>query len=132
MPLTIRQSDGNDRGLRFFRFIVTASTSRALQRSPYSVPKTSLYSPTRKYPAKLKFKCCCHAIGIDSTATLKRAAPDRRPRILFHGDSITHGHGVTSPRETYPWQISETLACVPLNYGFGGSAWADNIVAQTI
>jgi len=73
-----------------------------------------------------------HGIGIESRATLKAAVADRRPRVLFHGDSITHGHGVTSPRETYPWQISEQLGCVPLNYGFGGSAWAYNAIAQTI
>lgn len=73
-----------------------------------------------------------HAIGIDSGAKLLRAAPDNRPRVLFHGDSITHGHGVTSPRETYVSQVAEKLGCVPLNYGFGGTAWADNIVAQTI
>ena len=73
-----------------------------------------------------------HAVGIESDATLKRAASHKRPRVLFHGDSITHGHGVTSPRETYPWQVAEKLGCVPLNYGFGGSAWADNVVAQTI
>jgi lysophospholipase L1-like esterase len=73
-----------------------------------------------------------HAVGIDAAATLTRPAPDRRPRVLFHGDSITHGHGVTSPRETYPWQVADKLDCVPLNYGFGGSAWADNVVAQAI
>jgi lysophospholipase L1-like esterase len=73
-----------------------------------------------------------HAIGIEAHASLTRAAPDNRPRVLFHGDSITHGHGVTSPRETYVWQAAETLGCVPLNYGFGGSAWGDKIVAQTI
>lgn len=73
-----------------------------------------------------------HAVGIDAKATAARAQPDHRPRVLFHGDSITHGHGVTSPRETYPWQVSEKLGCVPLNYGFGGSAWADNVLARTI
>src|SRR4029434_11352540 len=73
-----------------------------------------------------------HAMGIDPTAKLLRAAPDTRRRVLFHGDSITHGHGVTSPRETYVWQVAEKLGCVPLNYGFGGSAWADHVVAQTI
>ncbi|HVO94455.1 MAG TPA: SGNH/GDSL hydrolase family protein, partial [Terriglobales bacterium] len=73
-----------------------------------------------------------HAIGIESTAMVRRPAPDRRPRVLFHGDSITHGHGVTSPRETYVWQAAQKLNCVALNYGFGGSAWADNIVAQAI
>jgi lysophospholipase L1-like esterase len=73
-----------------------------------------------------------HAVGIEHEATLVRAAPDKRPRVLFHGDSITHGHGVTSPRETYPWQVAEKLGCVPLNYGFGGSAWADKVVAETI
>jgi lysophospholipase L1-like esterase len=73
-----------------------------------------------------------HAIGIDRRAQLLRPEPDRRPRVLFHGDSITHGHGVTSPRETYVSQVADKVGCVPLNYGFGGTAWADNIVAQTI
>lgn len=73
-----------------------------------------------------------HGIGIDATAKLLRAAPDSRRRVMFHGDSITHGHGVTSPRETYVWQACERAGCVSLNYGFGGTAWADNIVAETI
>jgi lysophospholipase L1-like esterase len=73
-----------------------------------------------------------HGIGIDPGAQLLRAASDNRPRVLFHGDSITHGHGVTSPRETYVSQVADKVGCVPLNYGFGGTAWADNIVAQTI
>src|SRR4030095_7794211 len=54
---------------------------------------------------------------------LWRAAPDTRRRVLFHGDSITHGHGVTSPRETYVWQACERAGCTSLNYGFGGNAW---------
>ncbi len=73
-----------------------------------------------------------HGIGVEPGARIARPAPDRRPRVLFHGDSITRGHGVTSPRETYPWQVAEQIGCLPLNYGFGGTAWADNVVAQTI
>ena len=73
-----------------------------------------------------------HGIGIEPDTKWLRAAPDNRPRVLFHGDSITHGHGVTSPRETYPCQVAERIGCVPLNFGFGGTAWADNVVAQTI
>jgi lysophospholipase L1-like esterase len=73
-----------------------------------------------------------HAVGIEPDAKLSRPTPDNRPRVLFHGDSITHGHGVTSPRETYVSQVAEKVGCVPLNYGFGGTAWADNIVARTI
>jgi lysophospholipase L1-like esterase len=73
-----------------------------------------------------------HAIGIEAGATLQQPAPDMRPRVFFHGDSITQGHGVTSPRETYVWQVAEQLNCIGINFGFGGTAWADNIVAQTI
>jgi lysophospholipase L1-like esterase len=73
-----------------------------------------------------------HRIGIEPGAKLLRAAADRRPRVFFHGDSITQGHGVTSPRETYVRQVADRLDCVGINYGFGGTAWADNIVAQTI
>ena len=29
-------------------------------------------------------------------------------------------------------QVADKLGCVAINYGFGGTAWADNIVAQTI
>jgi len=73
-----------------------------------------------------------HAIGIDTGATLDPPVPDTRPRVFFHGDSITQGHGVTSPRETYVWQAAEQLNCIGVNFGFGGTAWADNIVARTI
>jgi lysophospholipase L1-like esterase len=73
-----------------------------------------------------------NAIGIEKTAKLARAAADTRPRVLFHGDSITHGHGVFRPRETYVWRSCEIAGCVPLNLGFGGSAWTDTIVALFI
>src|ERR1039458_8974967 len=37
-------------------------------------------------------------IGVEKDARLLPSAPRRVPVVLFHGDSITHGHGVTSPR----------------------------------
>ncbi len=73
-----------------------------------------------------------HGIGVEEHAILQGALQDHRPRVFFHGDSITQGHGVTSPRETYVWQVADKLDCVAINFGFGGTAWADNIVAQTI
>jgi lysophospholipase L1-like esterase len=73
-----------------------------------------------------------HGIGIEPGAGLLSAPPDLRPRVFFHGDSITQGHGVTSPRETYVRQVADRLDCVGINYGFGGTAWADTVVAQTI
>jgi lysophospholipase L1-like esterase len=73
-----------------------------------------------------------HGLAIDGNAKLSAAARDPRARVLFHGDSITHGHGATSPRETYVCQSCEKAGCTALNFGFGGTAWADNVVAQTI
>ena len=72
------------------------------------------------------------AIGVDQGAQLLPPAPRNVPVVLFHGDSITHGHGVTSPRETYVWQTCEMANCQPLNLGFGGSAWTDVAVADYI
>lgn len=72
------------------------------------------------------------SIGFDENARVEAPAPNRLPVVLFHGDSITHGHGVTSPRETYVWQTCEMLHCLPINMGFGGSGWADLPVADYI
>ena len=73
-----------------------------------------------------------NGIGIDAGAILTAAEPDTRPRVLFHGDSITHGHGVFLSRETYVWQTCVQADCVSLNLGFGGSARGENVVAQYI
>jgi lysophospholipase L1-like esterase len=71
-------------------------------------------------------------IGVDKDAQLLPPTPRNVPVVLFHGDSITHGHGVTSPRETYVWQTCEMANCEALNLGFGGSAWTDVAVADYI
>jgi SGNH-like hydrolase/esterase family protein len=71
-------------------------------------------------------------IGVDKDAQLLPPTPRNLPVVLFHGDSITHGHGVTSPRETYVWQTCEMANCEGLNLGFGGSAWTDVAVADYI
>jgi lysophospholipase L1-like esterase len=73
-----------------------------------------------------------NGIGVEPAAKVSAAAPDRRPRVLIHGDSITHGHGVFTPRETYVWQACERAGCVPMNLGFGGSAYGDKVVAEFI
>jgi lysophospholipase L1-like esterase len=73
-----------------------------------------------------------NGIGIEKTAKLTATSGDQRPRVLFHGDSITHGHGVFTSRETYVWRACEQAGCIPLNLGFGGSAYGDNVVAQYI
>ena len=72
------------------------------------------------------------AIGLDENARIDSPAVNQWPVVLFHGDSITHGHGVTSPRETYVWQTCEMAHCLPINLGFGGSGWADLPVADYI
>jgi lysophospholipase L1-like esterase len=72
------------------------------------------------------------AIGLDENARMDSPSPNQLPVVLFHGDSITHGHGVTSPRETYVWQTCEMAHCLPVNLGFGGSGWADLPVADYI
>jgi lysophospholipase L1-like esterase len=73
-----------------------------------------------------------NGIGLEKNAELLQPAVRNVPVVLFHGDSITHGHGVTSPRETYVWQTCEMANCQPLNLGFGGSAWTDLPVADYI
>jgi lysophospholipase L1-like esterase len=71
-------------------------------------------------------------IGLEPDAHLLAPAPRNLPVVLFHGDSITQGHGVTTPRETYVWQTCEMANCEPINLGFGGAAWTDVSVAQYI
>jgi lysophospholipase L1-like esterase len=72
------------------------------------------------------------AVGVDPNAQVEAPTPERRPVVLFHGDSITHGHGVTTPRETYVWQSCEMAGCESLNLGFGGAGFTDRVVAEYI
>ena len=71
-------------------------------------------------------------VGIDQGAKLLAAPARAQPVVLFHGDSITHGHGNNSPREAYVWQACEMAGCEAVNLGFGGSAWADAAEADYI
>jgi lysophospholipase L1-like esterase len=73
-----------------------------------------------------------NGIGIEKGAKFSAPTPDRRPRLLIHGDSITHGHGVYRASETYVWQTCAKAGCIPLNLGFGGAAFGDTAVAQFI
>jgi N-terminus of Esterase_SGNH_hydro-type len=62
-----------------------------------------------------------NGIGLEKDSRLLPPTVRNLPVVLFHGDSITHGHGVTSPRETYVWQTCEMANCESLNLGFGGA-----------
>ena len=58
------------------------------------------------------------------------AAPARR--IIFHGDSITHGAITTRAGLTYPARVAQRLGADFVNLGFGGSARGESGVAHII
>ena len=73
-----------------------------------------------------------HEVGFSGGAEYGPPSMPARPRVLFHGDSITQGTGISRARSTYLWVVCEQLGCDPINLGFGGSAWGDKPVADYI
>ena len=100
--------------------------------------KSSFMKTSRMAVAKLPFCfliasrswCRVWAFPVGQSFTLQSGQPVRES--LFHGDSITQGTGTTHGRNTYSWVTCEEVGCEPINLGFGGSAWGDQVVAEYI
>ena len=68
---------------------------------------------------------------IDDDASLA-PAPDRRPRIVFHGSSITHDMEAEGPAATWPAVASNLAGVNHLNLGWGGSCLLSGQAARII
>ena len=72
-------------------------------------------------------------IGLESDAVLKGAVPyKRKTPIVFYGSSITHGACASRPGNTYESIISRRFDTDFINLGFGGSAKAEDEMANYI
>ena len=60
--------------------------------------------------------------GIEVNDGAKFAAPAPRPayRVVFHGDSVTHGHTASRIDRTYPWLVGEKKKWQIINIALGG------------
>ncbi|HHK4245099.1 TPA: SGNH/GDSL hydrolase family protein [Pseudomonas aeruginosa] len=61
-----------------------------------------------------------------------RAAPDSRPKVLFHGSSITHGMEADSGTGSWPAVASSLADVSVLNMGWAGSCLISSLAARTI
>ncbi len=70
-----------------------------------------------------------HRLQSDAPLT---AAPDRRPRWLIHGSSITHDALAPGPSDTWPAQLARDAGWHLTNLGFRGECHLDPFVARAI
>lgn len=88
--------------------------------------EVTLYLPLYQ-PVKL------HAIGIDSTAKLERAAPFSTPKpIVFYGTSITQGGCASRPGMSYQAILARKLNVDHVNLGFSGNGKGEPAVANAV
>jgi lysophospholipase L1-like esterase len=72
-------------------------------------------------------------IGLPKDATLEAPLPFDVPRpIAFYGSSITCGFCASRPGLTYPAQICRAVNAELINFGFGGNAKGETIIAETL
>ncbi len=73
-------------------------------------------------------------IGIEKNASLLPFPGKTLPVVLFHGDSITHGHGNNSPRrKRLPGRRVRWRTASPSTWASGRrTAWADRAIAEYI
>ena len=69
-------------------------------------------------------------IGVANDATVRPPPPLEGPRLLFYGDSITHGSTATRAGTTYPARIARRLGVDFVNLGVGGSARGEPAMAE--
>lgn len=70
-----------------------------------------------------------HRLQSDAPLTI---APDRRPRWLIHGSSITHDALAPGPSDTWPAQLARDAGWHLTNLGFRGECHLDPFVARAI
>jgi len=72
-------------------------------------------------------------IGLPESAKLEAPLPFDIPRpIAFYGSSITCGFCASRPGLTYPAQICRALNAELINFGFGGAARGEIVIAETL
>ena len=69
-------------------------------------------------------------IGVDQDAQVTAPPLAQGPRLLFYGDSITHGSTTTRGGTTYPARIARCLGVDFVNLGVGGSARGEPAMAE--
>ena len=69
-------------------------------------------------------------VGVDEGAYVQPPPPINGPRLLFYGDSITHGSNTTRAGTTYPARIARRLGVDFVNLGVGGSARGESAMAE--
>ena len=73
--------------------------------------------------------CVLHAVRADAPL---HPAPQKRPRWIHHGSSISHGSDLDDPRGPWPQQVARRLDLDLVNMGFAGNAMLDPFVARAI
>lgn len=69
-------------------------------------------------------------VGLAEGASIQPPPPLEGPRLLFYGDSITHGSTTARPGTTYPARIGRRLGVDFVNLGVGGSARGEPAMAE--
>jgi lysophospholipase L1-like esterase len=58
--------------------------------------------------------------------------PDNRPRLLFHGSSITHGVGADASSESWPAVVGRLAEAQLLNLGWAGSCLISGLASRVV
>ncbi|MCY3895948.1 MAG: GDSL-type esterase/lipase family protein [Chloroflexi bacterium] len=69
-------------------------------------------------------------VGVAEDACIRPPPPLDGPRLLFYGDSITHGSTTVRPGTTYPARIARSHRVDFVNLGVGGSARGEPAMAE--
>lgn len=74
------------------------------------------------------------AIGVDSSALIKKANPELMPRkkVVVYGSSITQGASASRPGMAYPSIVSRHLNIETFNMGFSGSGKMELAMADVL
>jgi lysophospholipase L1-like esterase len=72
------------------------------------------------------------ALKIDDDASLEKAPPTDKKRILFHGSSISHGRQAAGPTESWTVGAGRLAGLDPINLGLGGGCILQPSVARVI